>query len=190
MSWKILLGRGHKVQGRDRAQLAYYSPLQPGLAIWGVLWTSIFILVSGYQVFFTWNTQNFLTAYINIPIFIALWVGWSVYMRTPFWRAHEMDFVTVRCCCSRTFIVPDVIDVGSLARTIPRASRLSKRPTPRKYLRVTWARRSATPCSEWPVETFRHRSHFKCHHQLVYQSNCCSIYIMRLHLSCYDTISK
>jgi amino acid transporter len=70
--------------------------MQPGLAIWGVFWTSIFILVNGYQVFFVWNTQNFLTAYINIPIFFALWIGWTVYMRTPFWRAHEMDFVTVR----------------------------------------------------------------------------------------------
>ena len=29
-------------------------------------------------------------------IFFSLWIGWTVYMRTPFWRAHEMDFVTVR----------------------------------------------------------------------------------------------
>lgn len=70
--------------------------MQPGLAIWGAFWTSVFILVDGYQSFFNWNTQNFLTAYINIPIFFALWLGWSLYMRRPFWRAHEMDFVTVR----------------------------------------------------------------------------------------------
>jgi yeast amino acid transporter len=75
----------------------YWNPLQPGLAVWGVFWTSIFTLVIGYQVFFVWNTQDFLTAYINIPIFFILWIGWTVYMRTPFWRAHEMDFVTVRC---------------------------------------------------------------------------------------------
>jgi amino acid transporter len=43
-----------------------------------------------------WNTQDFLTAYINIPIFFSLWIGWAFYMRTPFWRADEMDFVTVR----------------------------------------------------------------------------------------------
>jgi amino acid transporter len=107
---KICSGRGHKVQGRDRRQLAYWSALQPGLAIWGAFWTSVFILVDGYQSFFKWNTQDFLTAYINIPIFFALWLGWSLYMRRPFWRAHEMDFVTVRqsgrmhapaCYCSR-----------------------------------------------------------------------------------------
>ncbi len=94
---KTCSGRGHKVQGRDRSELAYWNPLQPGLAIWGVFWTTIFILVDGYQVFFVWDTQDFLTAYINIPIFFALWIGWSFYMRRPFWRAHEMDFVTVRC---------------------------------------------------------------------------------------------
>jgi len=85
---------GHKEQGLDRTQLAYWNPLQPGLAIWGVFWTSVFILVNGYQVFFVWNWQNFLTAYINIPIFFALWIGWTMYMRSPFWRADEMDFVT------------------------------------------------------------------------------------------------
>ncbi|KAH9066797.1 general amino acid permease 1 [Lactarius vividus] len=90
----IRFWRGHKVQGRDRSELAYWNPMQPYLAIWGVFWTTIFILVDGYQVFFVWNTQDFLTAYINIPIFFALWAGWTVYMRRPFWRAHEMDFVT------------------------------------------------------------------------------------------------
>jgi len=86
--------RGHKVQGRDLTELAYNNPLQPGLAIWGVFWTAIFILVNGYKVFFKWNTADFLTAYINIPIFFGLWIGWTIYMRQPFWRADEMDFVT------------------------------------------------------------------------------------------------
>ncbi|KAF8498527.1 general amino acid permease 1 [Russula emetica] len=90
----IQFWRGFKAQGLDRTQLAYWNPLQPGLAVWGVFWTSIFILVNGYQVFFVWNTQDFLTAYINIPIFFTLWIGWTVYMRTPFWHADEMDFVT------------------------------------------------------------------------------------------------
>jgi amino acid transporter len=91
-----LSGQGYKVQGRDRTQLAYYNPLQPGLAIWGIFWLTIFILVNGYEAFFVWDVQEFLTAYINIPIFFVLWAGWAVYMRAPFWRAHEMDFVTVR----------------------------------------------------------------------------------------------
>jgi amino acid transporter len=97
-------GQGHKAQGIDRSLLPYWNPLQPGLAIWGVFWTSIFILVNGYQVFFVWNTQNFLTAYINTPIFFGLWIGWTLYMRTPFWRAHEMDFVTVHSSLAQGFL--------------------------------------------------------------------------------------
>jgi len=46
-----------------------------------------------------WNSQNFITGYINIPIFFGLWTGWYLYMRTPFWRVEEMDFVTVRLMC-------------------------------------------------------------------------------------------
>ncbi|KAH9167479.1 general amino acid permease 1 [Lactarius sanguifluus] len=94
-------GAGKGLQGvvtKFRAAIAvssqYWNPLQPYLAYWGVFWTTIFILVDGYQVFFVWDTQDFLTAYINIPIFFALWAGWTIYMRRPFWRAHEMDFVT------------------------------------------------------------------------------------------------
>jgi len=90
----IRFWHGHRAQGRDLTQLAYHNRLQPWLAGWGVFWTSIFILVNGYQVFFVWNTQDFLTGYINIPIFFGLWIGWYLYMRTPFWRTHEMDFVT------------------------------------------------------------------------------------------------
>ena len=93
---RICSGCGHRAQGLDRTQLAYWNPLQPGLAVWGVFWTSVFILVNGYQVFFVWNMPNFLTAYINIPIFLALWIGWTVSMRSSFWRADEMDFITVR----------------------------------------------------------------------------------------------
>jgi amino acid transporter len=102
-------GYGHKAQGRDRTQLAYWSGLQPWLAIWGVFWTSIFILFSGYAVFFVWNTQNFFTAYISVPIFFGLWIGWSLYMRHPFWRANEMDFVTVRLT---TFSAVPITNVG------------------------------------------------------------------------------
>lgn len=88
------VGRGHRVQGIDRKKLVYHSLLQPGLAIWGLFWTSLFILINGFEVFFPghWNTSDFFVAYINIPIFFILFLGWKFYRRTKFWRAHEMDF--------------------------------------------------------------------------------------------------
>jgi amino acid transporter len=66
------------------------------LAQSGVASRSIFVLFNGYQVFFEWDTQDFLTAYVNIRIFLDLRIGSSLYMRQPFWRGEEMDTVTVR----------------------------------------------------------------------------------------------
>ncbi|KAI0034483.1 general amino acid permease 1 [Vararia minispora EC-137] len=90
----IRFWRGHRVQGIDRTKLAYWNKLQPGLAIYGFFWTSLFILINGYRVFFPsqWNVSTFLTAYINVPIFFALFLGYKIFYRTKFWRAHEMDF--------------------------------------------------------------------------------------------------
>ncbi|THH16695.1 hypothetical protein EW146_g3987 [Bondarzewia mesenterica] len=86
--------RGFKVQGLDRTKLIYYSKLQPWLAIWGLFWTCLFILINGFEVFFNWSTSLFLTSYINVPLFFLLYFGWKIFKRTKFWRAKDMDFVT------------------------------------------------------------------------------------------------
>lgn len=83
-----------KAQGFDRKKSAYFSNLQPWLSMWGVFWTLLFTLINGFQVFFSFNASDFLVAYINIPLFIALYVGWKIYKRTKIWKPHEMDFVT------------------------------------------------------------------------------------------------
>src|SRR5882762_4654384 len=104
----IFPGSGHRAQGLDRTEYVYHSKLQPWLAIWGTFWTCLLILINGFQVFFTWNTSDFFTAYINIPFFFILWAGWRIYKRTRFWRAHEMDFVTV---CGGLWIRYNLADV-------------------------------------------------------------------------------
>lgn len=86
--------RGFKAQGLDRKSLVYYSSLQPYLCYWGIFWTATFILISGFTVFFNWQTSKFLTTYINVPIFTTLYVGWKVLKRTKVWKPAEMDFVT------------------------------------------------------------------------------------------------
>nr|VWP00245.1 Extracellular lipase (EC [Ganoderma boninense] len=90
----VFFYRGLKAQGLDRKKLLYYSPLQPWLSYWGIFWITIFILINGFEVFFSFTAAGFLTAYINIPLFIALYVGWKVAKRTRMWKPHEMDFVT------------------------------------------------------------------------------------------------
>ncbi|EPQ56146.1 general amino acid permease 1 [Gloeophyllum trabeum ATCC 11539] len=86
--------RGLKAQGRDRKQLIYFSTLQPWLSIWGIFWTTLFILINGFEVFWDFNASGFLTSYINIPLFFGLWIFWKVYRRTKTWKPHQMDFTT------------------------------------------------------------------------------------------------
>ncbi|KAH9851886.1 general amino acid permease 1 [Lenzites betulinus] len=86
--------RGFRAQGLDRTKLVYHSKLQPYLAYWGIFWISLFILINGFAVFWDFNASGFLTAYINIPLFFALYIGWKLVKRTKVWKPHEMDFVT------------------------------------------------------------------------------------------------
>ncbi|KAH7105903.1 general APC amino acid permease [Auriculariales sp. MPI-PUGE-AT-0066] len=85
---------GMKAQGVDRTKLVYWNRLQPYLSYWGIAWTTLFILINGFDVFFDFNASGFLTAYINIPLFFIFFFGYKIVKRTKFWRASEMDLWT------------------------------------------------------------------------------------------------
>jgi amino acid transporter len=38
--------------------------------------------------------SEFITAYINLPIFVVTFVGWKIYKKTKVWDPLERDFVT------------------------------------------------------------------------------------------------
>ncbi|KAI6044173.1 amino acid permease/ SLC12A domain-containing protein [Pisolithus marmoratus] len=86
--------RGLRAQGVDRKRLQYRNLLQPGLAIWGLMWCIFFILVNGFKVFWSFDASEFLAAYINIPIFFSLYMCWKITKRTKVWKPKEMDFVS------------------------------------------------------------------------------------------------
>ncbi|KAF8806852.1 general amino acid permease 1 [Phlegmacium glaucopus] len=90
----IFFRRGMIAQGFDLTKNAYNNRMQPYIAYWGVFWTLFFIFVNGYAVFWKFNASNFLIAYINIPIFVVLYLGYKIFMRTKIWKPSEMDFVT------------------------------------------------------------------------------------------------
>ncbi|KAJ7777260.1 general APC amino acid permease [Mycena metata] len=90
----VFFHRGMTAQGYDLKKNVYNNPLQPYLAYWGIGWTLIFVLMNGYAVFFKFDASLFLTAYINIPIFAALYFGYKIIYRTRVWKPLEMDFVT------------------------------------------------------------------------------------------------
>ncbi|KIK04549.1 hypothetical protein K443DRAFT_92828 [Laccaria amethystina LaAM-08-1] len=91
----IYFYRGMKAQGFDLTKNAYNNKWQPYVAYWGCGWTMFFILINGFAVFFgKFNVSNFFTAYVNIPIFLILYVGYKIVKRTKVWKPLEMDFVT------------------------------------------------------------------------------------------------
>ncbi|KIL62344.1 hypothetical protein M378DRAFT_193221 [Amanita muscaria Koide BX008] len=90
----IFFRRGLDAQGFDVKKNVYNSPLQPFIAYWGCFWTFIFMFINGFRVFFSFNVTDFLTAYINIVIFLSLYFFWKIFKRTSFWKPEEMDFVT------------------------------------------------------------------------------------------------
>lgn len=59
------------------ADLPYRSRLQPVMAYVSCAMFSLLLLLGGMKNFVggNWNTSNFLTSYIGIPIFLALYVG-------------------------------------------------------------------------------------------------------------------
>ncbi|KAG6826248.1 hypothetical protein H0H92_000572 [Tricholoma furcatifolium] len=90
----ILFRRGMKAQGRDLKQNVYQNRMQPYIAYWGVFWTLFFTFFNGFAVFFDFNIGDFLTCYLNIPIFVGFYLAYKIIKRTKFWKPNEMDFDT------------------------------------------------------------------------------------------------
>jgi amino acid transporter len=90
----IFYRRGLIAQGYDPAANSYHNRMQPYVAYWGAAWTLFFILINGFAVFWHFGAAKFLTAYINIPIFLVLYFGYKIVKRTSIWKPLEMDFVT------------------------------------------------------------------------------------------------
>ncbi|TFY83835.1 hypothetical protein EWM64_g162 [Hericium alpestre] len=87
---------GLKAQGIDRDGIygVYRSRLQPYGAMWAIFWSTFYILVSGISVFWDFNGSDFVAAYINLPIFALLYVGWKIYKRTKIPALKDLDFKT------------------------------------------------------------------------------------------------
>ncbi|KAJ8598043.1 general amino acid permease 1 [Rhizopogon salebrosus TDB-379] len=86
--------RGLRFQDIDRRKLHYWNPLQPWLAIWGLFWCILFIILNGFTVFWNFKVSDFMASYAIVPIFIVLIVFWKYTRQTVMWKPDEMDFTT------------------------------------------------------------------------------------------------
>ncbi|KXT01415.1 hypothetical protein AC578_9518 [Pseudocercospora eumusae] len=88
--------RATQVQGIDRGEMAFRAVGTIDTAYASLAFFVIVILGNGFAVFTkgNWNTKDFIIAYIGIPIYAVLILGWKLVKRTRFIRSHEVDLMS------------------------------------------------------------------------------------------------
>ena len=83
-----------KAQGIDRNTLVFRSPWQPYTCWFALLFFSMIIIFNGFDSFSPFSITDFATAYVGIPIYLLLYLGWKIVKRTSFVRPDEADIFT------------------------------------------------------------------------------------------------
>jgi amino acid transporter len=79
------------------SSLPYKTRFQPYFTYFTLFVISLLTLTNGFQIFIpkNWNVQDFLAAYITIPIFLVFYLGHKIWFRTPFYiPIDEIDVTT------------------------------------------------------------------------------------------------
>lgn len=85
---------GMKAQGREHL-LPFRNWTYPWGPIAAVVLNSFLVLVQGWSCFSPrFNAVDFVSYYIELPVFALMFVVWKFVKKTRFQRAHEMDLVT------------------------------------------------------------------------------------------------
>ncbi|KIW13533.1 hypothetical protein PV08_08721 [Exophiala spinifera] len=86
------------LQNIDRDTLPFKSPFQPYLAWGGVAFFAMVLIFNGFAVFThgNWDTRNFVSAYIGIPLFVSLYLGWKLANKTKTVSIEDIDLWTGR----------------------------------------------------------------------------------------------
>ncbi|EED21242.1 amino acid transporter, putative [Talaromyces stipitatus ATCC 10500] len=87
---------GLKAQGIPRDELPYHGPLQPYNAWATLIMVFLVVFFSGFEVFVRDNftASGFLTRYLNVFIFIALYVFFKLWFKSKVIPLSELDFQT------------------------------------------------------------------------------------------------
>ncbi|RKF54228.1 Arginine permease CAN1 [Erysiphe neolycopersici] len=65
-----------------------------GFAWYGLIFNFIIIVSQGFTSFLPWNAINFFTCYISIFLFVILFFGHNILMKTRFVKVEEADITT------------------------------------------------------------------------------------------------
>ncbi|KAH6677136.1 putative arginine permease [Halenospora varia] len=78
----------------SRETLPYKSMAQPWFAWYGLFFNVLIILTQGFTAFIPWNTSDFFVAYVSLILFVVLYVGHKIFMKTKFVKSLEADIDT------------------------------------------------------------------------------------------------
>ena len=94
----IQFHRALRAQGISRNTLVFKSPWQPYTAYFSLLFFAAITLLNGFYTFPSatkkFDVNNFVTAYVGVPIFFALFLAWKVLKRTRWVDPREADIQT------------------------------------------------------------------------------------------------
>ncbi|KAL8662754.1 MAG: hypothetical protein Q9202_004446 [Teloschistes flavicans] len=83
-----------KAQNVDRSTLVFRSPFQPYTAWFSLIFFAIITVFNGFYVFGPFDVNSFVTAYVGVPIYFALFVFWKIFKRTKWLKPEEADIFT------------------------------------------------------------------------------------------------
>ncbi|KAK8053301.1 Arginine permease CAN1 [Apiospora saccharicola] len=90
--------------GSSREILPYRAPLQPYLSYFGLFFCVLILLTNGFTAIINWSASDFFAAYISLILFVLLFVGHKVIMRTKPVKLADVDLMAERIEQYRTCV--------------------------------------------------------------------------------------
>jgi len=91
----IQFRRAYKEQRRAISELPYIARLYPLGPVYTLLFGGFILIGQGYQSFYpTFDLKSFCASYLTIPVFILMYVGYKVIMRTSIRPLSLVDLDT------------------------------------------------------------------------------------------------
>jgi amino acid transporter len=87
----IRFRKAWSAQGRTKDMLPFKSLAFPWIAYFGLAANIFLALVQGWTTLSPFDAGTFVDAYILLPIFGIIFVGYKFWFKTRFWRSHEID---------------------------------------------------------------------------------------------------
>ena len=87
----IRFRKAWKAQGRTPGMLPFKSLAYPWNAYFGLCANIFLALVQGWTTLSPFDAGLFVDAYIMLPVFFIVYVGYKFWFKTRFWRSEEIN---------------------------------------------------------------------------------------------------